>query len=152
MSALTRLSTLLLLLPAAVFAQDVDEASMGEAVERHLSNDIEFTQWVQDPNRLATDVSDEIGTRETVEDGFETIKLSNVVAPIYFESGVAQIPGDTVDALAVILDGMKDRLNVRLHMVGHADNQPLSPRLVRIYTDNMGLSQERAGEVAILSV
>ena len=148
MRALTRLSTLLLLLPVAVFAQDVDESSMGEAVERHLTNDFEFTEWVQDPDRLATDVSDEIGTRETVEDGFETIKLSNVVAPIYFESGVAQIPGDTVDALAVILDGMKDRLNVRLHMVGHADNQPLSPRLVKIYMDNMGLSQERAGEVA----
>ena len=92
MSTLARLSTLLLWLPAAIFAQDVDETSMGEAVERHLTNDIEFTEWVQDPNRLATDVSDEIGTRETIEDGFETIKLSNVVAPIYFESGVAQIP------------------------------------------------------------
>ena len=147
MSALTRLSILLLWLPVAVFAQDVDESAMGEAVERHLSNDIDFTQWVQDPSRLATDVSDEIGLRETIEDGFETIKLSNVVAPIYFETGVAQIPEDTVDALAVILDSMKDRVNVRLHMVGHADNQPLSPRLVKIYTDNMGLSQERAGEV-----
>ncbi|MBD3646062.1 MAG: OmpA family protein, partial [Pseudomonadales bacterium] len=45
-------------------------------------------------------------------------------------------------------DSMKVRLNVRLHLVGHADNQPLSPRLQEIYGDNMGLSRERAGEVA----
>ena len=105
-------------------------------------------QWVQDPDRLATEASDEIETRETLEDGFETVKLSNVVAPILFETGVAQIPEGTVEALGIILEGMKDRLNVRLHLIGHADNQPLSPRLVAIYADNMGLSHERAGEVA----
>lgn len=148
MNALTRLALSLLLLPIAAFAEDVDETPMGEAVERHLTDDIDFTQWVQDPDRVATEVSDKIETRETLEDGFETVKLGNVVAPILFESGVAQIPEGTVEALAVILDGMKDRMNVRLHMVGHADNQPLSPRLVEIYTDNMGLSHERAGEVA----
>jgi len=148
MNALTRLTALLLLLPFAVLAQDVHEVSMGEAVERHLSTDIDYMQWVQDPDRLATEASDEIETRETLEDGFETVKLSNVVAPILFETGVAQIPEGTVEALGIILEGMKDRLNVRLHLIGHADNQPLSPRLVAIYTDNMGLSHERAGEVA----
>ena len=148
MKSLNRLIALFLLLPMAAMGQDVDETSMGEAVERHLTNDIDFTQWVQDPSRLATEASDEIETRETLEDGFETVKLGNVVAPILFESGVAQIPEGTVKALSKILGGMKDRLNVRLHLVGHADNQPLSPRLVKIYTDNMGLSHERAGEVA----
>jgi len=148
MITLTRIAALLLLLPLVASGQDVDETPMGEGVERHLSNDIDFMQWVQDPERFATEASDEIETRETLEDGFETIKLSNVVAPIRFESGVAQIPEGTVAALGKILNGMKDRLNVRLHLVGHADNQPLSPRLVKIYVDNMGLSQERAGEVA----
>ena len=148
MNALTRLTVLLLWLPLAALAEDVDETSMGEAVERHFSNDLDFTQWVQDPERLKTEASDEIHTRETVEDGLETIKLGNVVAPILFETGVAKIPEGTVEALGSILDGMKDRMNVRLHLVGHADNQPLSPRLVRVYGDNMGLSRERAGEVA----
>jgi len=148
MITLTRFAALILLLPMLASGQDVDETPMGEGVERHLSNDIDFMQWVQDPERFATEASDEIETRETLEDGFETIKLSNVVAPIRFESGVAQIPEGTVEALGKILNGMKDRLNVRLHLVGHADNQPLSPRLVKIYVDNMGLSQERAGEVA----
>jgi len=148
MITLTRIVALLLLLPLVASGQDVAETSMGEGVERHLSNDIDFMQWVQDPERFATEASDEIETREILKDGFETIKLSNVVAPIRFESGIAQIPEGTVEALGKILNSMKDRLNVRLHLVGHADNQPLSPRLVRIYMDNMGLSQERAGEVA----
>ena len=43
---------------------------------------------------------------------------------------------------------MQDRLNVRLHLIGHADNRPLSDRLVAVYGDNAGLSRERAGEVA----
>ena len=38
--------------------------------------------------------------------------------------------------------------NVRLHLVGHADDQPLSPSLSRVFRDNEGLSEERAGEVA----
>ncbi|MCH7830233.1 MAG: OmpA family protein [Proteobacteria bacterium] len=148
MNALTRLIALVLCLPIAVIAENVDEVSMGEPVERHLTNDIDYSEWVQDPDRLATEASDKIETREIVEDALETIKLGNVVAPILFESGIAQIPAGTVEALSEILNGMKDRLNVRLHLVGHADNERLSPRLARIYTDNMGLSRERAGEVA----
>ena len=49
-----------------------------------------------------------------------------------------------------ILDKMRDRRNVRLHLVGHADTQPLSPALAAVFGDNEGLSRERAGEVAEL--
>ena len=135
-------------LPLSAMAQSTDDVDLGESVERHLSSDVDFMQWVQDPDRLAVDESDAIETRETLEDGLETIKLRNVIQPIYFETGVAQIPEGTVETLDEILRGMRDRLNVRLHLVGHADNQPLSPRLQAIYIDNMGLSKERAGEVA----
>ncbi len=148
MSRFVRLAITLAFLPAVAWAQNVDDTEMGEAVERHLTDDIDFMQWVQDPDRLAINESDAIETRETLEDGLETIKLRNVIPPIYFETGVAQIPEGTVESLNEILRGMQDRLNVRLHLVGHADNQPLSPRLQERYVDNMGLSQERAGEVA----
>ena len=43
---------------------------------------------------------------------------------------------------------MRDLPNVRLHLVGHADTQPLSPALEGVFGDNQGLSHERAGEVA----
>ena len=131
-----------------VYANNVEEEPLGEAVERHLSLDDPFQQWVQDPNRIAAEEGDILETRETVTDALETIKLSNLVSPIRFESGVADIPVTTVESLGAILDRMQDRLNVRLHLIGHADDRPLSPRLVQIYGDNAGLSRERAGEVA----
>ena len=135
-------------LPLAVTANEVDEQPMGEAVERHLSLDAPFMQWVQDPKRLDDEISDTIELREGLADGLETIKLTGLVPPIYFESGVAQIPEGTVESLGEILSRMRDRMNLRLHLVGHADTQPLSPRLQAVYGDNMGLSRERAGEVA----
>lgn len=151
MIAVRRLDVLLLgamLASTPILAAQVDEAPLGEAVERHLSLDVPVTQWVQDPDRFAEEEGDTIELRETLQDTLETIKLSNLVPPIHFESGVADIPESTVESLADILERMKDRLNVRLHLVGHADNRPLSPRLVRIYGDNAGLSRERAGQVA----
>ena len=143
-----------LLLPAlmafvtAAHANDVEEAPIGEAVERHLDDNQDFMQWVQDPERVDTEFSDTLETREVIEDQLETIKLQGLVPPIFFETGVAQIPDDTVESLASILERMRDRINVRLHLVGHADNRPLGPRLKGIYGDNEGLSRERAGQVA----
>ena len=129
-------------------ATNVDEMPIGEAVERHLSLDEPFQQWVQDPDRFAEEMGDSIETRETVTDGLETIKLSNLVPPIHFESGIANIPDTTVESLGGILGRMRDRINVRLHLIGHADNRPLSYELEQIYGDNAGLSRERAGKVA----
>ena len=152
MNVLSRLNYLLMacaaLASVPVCAADVDEAPIGEAVERHLSIDEPFMPWMQDPQRVEEDKGDTIDTRETVTDGLETVKLSNLVPPIHFESGVANIPGTTVESLADILERMRDRINVRLHLIGHADNRPLSDRLVQIYGDNAGLSRERAGQVA----
>ena len=151
MNAFTRSRNLLLLgmlAWQALPAQDVDVIPLGHAVERHLSIDEPFMHWVQDPSRFDLEASDEIELHEKLVDTLETIKLTNVVPPIHFESGVAKIPDTTVASLGEILHRMRDRMNVRLHLVGHADNQPLSPRLQAVYGDNMGLSRERAGEVA----
>lgn len=145
---LSRTAALLLLGPLLVHAKGVDEAEVGEAVEKHLSPDEPIMQWVQDPERVNADMADMIVTRETTAEAFETIKLSNLVPAVHFESGVADIPGDTIVSLSGILERMQDKLNVRLHLVGHADNQPLSPALQEVYGDNEGLSRERAGEVA----
>ena len=152
MNAMRRLAHLLIFslaldaMPAN--AQDVEEASIGEAVERHLSDDGPVKKWAQDPERLETEAGDTLEIRETVTDGLETIKLSNLVAPIRFESGVADIPEATVVSLRNILERMRDRINIRLHLIGHTDNRPLSAELAQIYGDNDGLSRERAGEVA----
>ena len=148
-----RFLALLAALPAtfateAVFGGDADEAPLGEAVERHLVEDQLFINWVQDPDRLESEDGDRIETREVMGKELETIKLSNVVPPIRFESGVAEIPPSTVASLGAILERMRDRNNVRVHLIGHADDRPLSPALAEIYGDNAGLSRERAGQVA----
>jgi flagellar motor protein MotB len=127
---------------------DPGEPRRGEAVERHLPGDLDFRQWVQDPELLDVDAGDRLETREVVAEELETVKLTELVPPIRFESGVADIPPDYVEQLRVLLEGMRHRRNVRLHLVGHADNQPLSAALARVYGDNAGLSRERAGEVA----
>ncbi|MDH4072881.1 MAG: OmpA family protein, partial [Gammaproteobacteria bacterium] len=129
-------------------ASDVEEAPIGEAVERHLPDDGPVMQWMQDPERFEIEAGDTIETREVLADELETIKLSNLVPPIRFQSGVADIPGSTIDSIGEILARMRDRRNVRLHLVGHADDRPLSAALAEIYGDNAGLSRERAGQVA----
>ena len=152
MNAMSKLSHLTMywiaLAAITANAENVDEVPIGEAVERHLPSDEPFMQWVQDPERVAAEEGDTLETRETIEDNLETVKLSNLVPAIRFESGVADIPDTTVESLGDILERMRDRLNVRLHLVGHADNRPLSPALAEVYGDNAGLSRERAGEVA----
>ena len=132
----------------SVIAQNVEESGLGEAVERHLSGDEPMTEWVHDPELLETEAGDRLEEREVLAQDIEIIKLTNVVPPIRFESGVADIPPGYIEELRGILDGMRHLNNVRLHLVGHADNQPLSDRLVGVYGDNSGLSRERAGEVA----
>ena len=149
MNSVTRLlltSVVLIAFPA--MAAKVDEKPIGEAVERHLTSDEAMTQWVQDPERIDAQEGDTLEMREAIGDELETIKLSNLVPPVHFESGIAQIPESTVGSLGEILGRMRDRTNVRLHLIGHADSRPLSAGLAEIYGDNAGLSRERAGQVA----
>ena len=62
--------------------ENVDEAPIGEAVETSPVGPMTRSlQWVQDPERLATEEGDQIETRETVQDGLETIKLSEPRGP-----------------------------------------------------------------------
>lgn len=133
---------------APAMGDNVDESVVHEAVERHLSPDTPMMQWLKDPADANAEYGDRIETRAKDTEAFETVKLTDVVPPIYFESGVAQIPDATVGSLRDALERMRDRANVRVHLIGHADDRPLSPRLQSVYGDNFGLSRERAGQVA----
>jgi uncharacterized repeat protein (TIGR01451 family) len=135
-------------LPSVDAGPPLTDASPGSAVERHLPSDAPFMHWSQDPARLETESGDRLEQREVLSEEARTVKLTNLVPPIRFESGVADIPPSTIERLRDILDGMRHLRNVRLHLVGHADAEPLSPALSDIYGDNQGLSRERAGEVA----
>jgi len=121
---------------------------LGEAVEMHLPTDQSLTPWIHDPAIFETDEGDRTEIREVVEQDIQTIKLNNLVPPIHFGLGEIVITEEYIKILRDVLNSMRDRANVRLHFVGHADTLPLRGELIELYGDNVGLSRERAGTVA----
>ncbi|HSC00387.1 MAG TPA: OmpA family protein, partial [Burkholderiaceae bacterium] len=152
-----------LLLPAVAIAQTApakDDAvkpgtqkivttpSLGQTVEKQLDPDAQLTPWKLDENTLPPLVKERTENQEVLEKNVRTIKVQNLLPPIYFESGKANISNEYVDKVREILEGMKDRRNVRLHLVGHTDNVQLFGETRIQYVDNDGLSRERAGVAA----
>ncbi len=123
-------------------------ASLGESTERHLPSDISPTSWTLYPATFDEDQGDQVVVRQVVVEDVKTVKIANLVPAIHFGEGEAEIPADYLERLRQILESMRDRSNVRLYFVGHADSLPLSNALQAIYGDNIGLSRERAGTVA----
>jgi len=125
-----------------------ETAVSGEAAEMHLPADQSFKSWIHDPAVFKKDEGDSTEMREVLKQEVKTIKLDNLVPPVHFGSGEAEIPENYIKRLREVLDSMRDRANVRLHFVGHADSQRLRGELIAMYGDNIGLSRERAGTVA----
>lgn len=122
--------------------------SLGQNVEKQLPPDGEFTSWKLDESSLPPLVKEHSEDKEVLEKHVRTIKVQNLLPPIHFESGKANISPAYVEKVRKILEGMKDRKNVRLHLVGHTDNVQLFGEARIQYVDNDGLSRERAGVAA----
>ena len=135
-------------LPAVSSGPPSRETRTGASTERHLPVSPLPTQWTQDPALLESQAGDRLEEREVSRERVEIVKLTGVVPAIRFDSGNADISPSTIERLRSVLREMDDLRNVRLHLVGHADDQALSGALARKYGDNEGLSRERAGEVA----
>ncbi len=134
--------------PAATEGETVAAGTIGSATEGHLPTDEQFQPWMQDPGLYEQRQGDELEVQKVLGKQVETRKLHDIIPPIRFASGEAEIPDRYVDMLRERLETMKDRLNVRLHFVGHTDNVPLRGALKGQYGDNIGLSRERAGTTA----
>ena len=119
------------LFPLAAQTQDVVESPRGETVERNLPTDEPLRPWAHDPNLLQKESGDRVELRPVHAERLATVKLTDVVPPIRFDSGLADIPQSYIESLRKALDDLRDRRNVRLHLVGHADDQPLSDELAR---------------------
>ncbi|WP_455202125.1 isopeptide-forming domain-containing fimbrial protein, partial [Kaarinaea lacus] len=117
-----------------------DRNNFGNDTESQLPNGYAYTPWMQDPALFTPDEEVQYETREVAEKTYTTKKLKDLVPPILFSSGKADIPDDYVSKLREILDGMRDRVNVRLHFIGHTDSEKLSGVLKAQYEDNLGLS------------
>jgi flagellar motor protein MotB len=150
---ITFLCLLMFIVPnvqAAIFKERVirESNAAGEATETHLPADEPLTPWVHDPAIFEKNEGDSTKLKEVVEQEVKTIKVNNLVPPIYFDLGKIEITADYLKMLRDVLDGMRNRANVRLHFIGHADSLPLRGELIELYGDNIGLSRERAGAVA----
>lgn len=117
---------------------------LGENVEQHLVEDDDFTVWVQDETLFLPKQDDTIEIQRKLKQEATTLKLNDVVPPIYFKSGESDIPRNFIGLLRDVLESVKDRNNVRLHFVGHTDNVPLRGTGKEKYGDNFGLSRDRA--------
>jgi len=126
----------------------LDRNRFGSDTEKQLPNGYAYTPWMQDPELFRLDDEVQYETKQVMEKTYTTKKLKDLVPPILFSSGKADISDEYVAKLREILNGMRDRVNVRLHFIGHTDNQKLSGALKDQYEDNLGLSKERAGTTA----
>jgi flagellar motor protein MotB len=151
---LKRIHILILLCPAflgtltAAYAASLHEPSaLGQAVEKQSGTDLPRTEWGQDKDADGKQ-DDRLVMKKVKEKAVTTIKLQNVVPPIHFASGEAEIPAGYVEKLRNVLDGMKGKDNVRVHFVGHTDNAQLFGEVRMKYEDNLTLSRERAGVTA----
>ena len=116
--------------------------------EKQLPHAFRYTPWTQDPSKFSHEAKTKLETKQVKQKRFTTKKLTNVVPPILFKSGKAEIPQELVEKLRKVLDQMRDKVNVRLHFIGHTDNVKLRGKLAEEYGDNLGLSKERAGTTA----
>lgn len=126
------------------------DVPIGASVERHLPGDQEFRPLVRDPSVLQHEGGDRVEKQQVDGQVMETVKLSGIIAPLHFDSGAIRIRDEDIEKIRRALESVRGKANVRLHLIGHADNQRLSPELTARYGDNHGLSRERAGEVAEL--
>lgn len=144
------------LLTATALAQAAEdpaatkEAPIGEPAERHLTGDQAFRPLVRDPSVLEQQNGDRVEKQQVDGEVMETVKLGGIIAPLHFDSGAITIRNEDIEKIRRALESVQGKANVRLHLVGHADNQRLSAELAARYGDNQGLSRERAGEVAEL--
>ena len=78
----------------------------------------------------------------------ETREIKDVVDPIYFNSGKANISQTALDTLQQEISRLQDKERVVVRIVGHADSRKLSAQTKARFGDNHGLAQARAEQVA----
>jgi hypothetical protein len=103
-----------------------ETAPLGETIEKQLAPDVALKLWSQDDSIYQQNRGDRIeiqsGRRERGQD--DQAAERGAAHPLCLrrlrDSGRA-----TSACCATVLEGMKDRRNVRLHFVGHSDDVPL---------------------------
>ncbi len=126
----------------------LEAGTRGESVEQHLSTDMDYTLWTHDPAAFDVNQGDRIDTEQVMVPVVRTVKLDNLVPPILFPLGVAEIPDNYITLLRGVLDSMRDKDNVGCILSVTRTTCHYSASVKERFVDNIGLSRERAGTTA----
>jgi outer membrane protein OmpA-like peptidoglycan-associated protein len=77
-----------------------------------------------------------------------TTMVEETLGDTTFESGRAVLLPRAREALDALAERLRDKANLNFEIVGHTDNQRISPNLRKTYPDNRALSEARARAVA----
>ncbi|MCW9050518.1 MAG: hypothetical protein OQK50_09330, partial [Deltaproteobacteria bacterium] len=86
-----------------------EAVTFGASTEMHLPTDRELTPWILDPTIFDEDQGDQVELRQVVEPDVKTVKLTDLVPPIRFREGEAEIPENYLARLRNVLESMLDR-------------------------------------------
>ncbi|OUR71181.1 hypothetical protein A9Q78_10280 [Methylophaga sp. 41_12_T18] len=81
-------------------------------------------------------------------DEMQAVQLKVTTPSPQFSSAKATVDGEIVKRVASLVEQLKDKTGVRLHITGHTDSQSLSVQTQRWFKDNQTLSEARAQAVA----
>ena len=110
-----------------------------------------FNFGVKLPAQDAKMTEREYGAAKRIErevEVLETREIKDVVDPIYFRSGKANVSQNALNTLQQEITRLKDKEKVVIRVVGHADSRLLSEKTKAKFGDNHGLAKARAEQVA----
>ena len=118
----------------------VRKQAVSENVERTLAQE-KLTLW-------ALPALPAIGSKPYVADDFRLVKMDLTQQTPQFGSALSKLDSVETKRVATLVEQLKGKKNVKLHFVGHTDNQPVSVRARHWIKDNKALSIARAKAVA----
>lgn len=141
-------------LPEGVLLKATDVAHAGDPDSRFvdlLPGDFHRADFTALCPEAAKERTEQVCTEKLMdEQGKEwtTRTVPNIISPLHFDSGRAEIKPEYMEKLRKLLELAKDKHNARFGFIGHTDNQRLKPATKALYRDNQGLSEARAKEAA----
>jgi outer membrane protein OmpA-like peptidoglycan-associated protein len=125
----------------------------GDSIGLHGTNSNKEQHLVNETYTLS-DVVSEAGVEASAEPAYKDVEKTNVKAELtsdtgdLFVSGVGQLTSSLKRQVTDLATSLKGKQNLKIEVVGHTDNQRLSARNKKIYTDNFGLGLSRANNAA----
>ncbi len=118
---------------------DVRLTKRADNVEYHLPK-AKVTVWALPP----------VPVRQSTiyrDDEFKPVRLKVTSSP-QFQSASATLSPAGIHSVAALINTLKNKQHIRLKVIGHTDNQPISVKTQRWFKDNQALSLARAKAVA----